>query len=115
MAEVINLYLRSRNSYRAFREVLVCHNTIRDYFGKNGLAGGAKECERTIKNVFCSLNDGHRDCFISFGEIHIKPGLQYQGKYALGNAQNTTGPVPAKTILAVTINPSLTHQLLSLD
>ena len=108
MAEAINLYLRSRNSYRAFRKVLVlrCCNTIRHYFGKNGLAGGAKECERTIKNVFCSLNDGQRDCFISFNEIHIKPGLQYQGKYVLGNAQNTTGPVPAKTILAVMINPS---------
>ena len=49
MAEAIHLYLRSRNSYRALRELLVlpCRNTIGlcDYFGKNGLAGGANECE----------------------------------------------------------------------
>ena len=108
MAEAINLYLRSRNSYRALRELLVlaCRNTICDYFGKNGLAGGANECERTIKNVFSSLNHEQRNCFISFDEIHIKPGLQYQGKYVFGNAQNTDKPVPAKTIVPVMINPS---------
>ena len=43
---------------------------------------------------------------MTFDEIHIKPGLQYQGKYVLGNAQNTTDPIPANTILAVMINPS---------
>ena len=47
MAEAIHFYLRSRNSYRALRQLLVlpCRNTICDYFGKNGLAGGANECE----------------------------------------------------------------------
>ena len=108
MAEAINLYLRSRNSYRALRELLVlpCRNTICDYFGKNGIAGGIKECERTLKKVFSSLNHGQKNCFIYFDEIHIKPGLQYQGKYVFGNAQNTDTPVPAKTILAIIINPS---------
>lgn len=108
MAEAINLYLRSRNSYRALWELLVlpCCNTICDYFGKNGIAGGIKECERTLKKVFSSLNHGQKNCFISFDEIHIKPGLQYQGKYVFSNAQNTDTPVPAKTILAIMINPS---------
>ena len=43
---------------------------------------------------------------MSFDEIHIKPGLQYQGKYVLGNAQNKSEIVPAKNVLAVMINPS---------
>ena len=47
------------------------------------------------------------DCFVSFGEIHIKPGLQYQGKYALSNAQNTIEATSANTMLAVMINPSI--------
>ena len=101
MTDAINLYLRSRNSYRALREILLLpsRNTVCDYFGKHGLAGGAGECERTTKNVFSSLNDGQKDCFLTFDEIHIKPALQYQGKYVLGNAQNTTDPIPANTIL----------------
>ena len=85
--------------------VLPSRNTICNYFGKHGLAGGAIECERTINNVFLSLHDGQKDCFVSFDEIHIKPGLQYQGKYVLGYAQNTEEPVPANTILALMINP----------
>ena len=105
MADAINLYLRSRNSYRALREILFLpsHNTVCGYFGKHGQAGGALECERTIKNVFSSLNDGQKDCFLSLDEIHVKPGLQY---HVLRNAQNTREPIPAKTILAVMINSS---------
>lgn len=83
MAEAINLYLKSRNSFRALRELLVlpCSKTICDYFGKSGIAGSMKECERALKKVFSSLNQGEKSCFISFDEIHIKPGLQYQGRY----------------------------------
>ena len=74
MADTINLYLRSRNTYRALRELLVLpsRNTICDYFGKCGLVDGLKECERTLRNVFSSFNEGQKDCFISFDEIHIK-------------------------------------------
>ena len=80
MTESINLYLRSRNSYRAFREILVlpCRNAICDYFGKQGLSGSAQKCERTVRKVFFALNEGQKDCFITFDEIHVKPGLQYQ-------------------------------------
>ena len=108
MADAIHLYLRSRNSYRALRKMLVlpCRNTVRDYFGKRGLVGGSNECKRTVHNDFSTFNDGQKDCYISFDEIHVKPGLQFQGKYVLGNALNTNEPLPAKTILAVMINPS---------
>ena len=64
MTEAINLYLRSRNSYKEIL-VLPCRNTICDYFGKQGLSGGAQECERTVK-VFSALNEGQKDCFVTF-------------------------------------------------
>ena len=35
------------------------------------------------KQLFDSLNEDQKTCFISFDEIHIKPGLHYQGKYIL--------------------------------
>ena len=76
MTETINLYLRSQNSYRALSELLVLptRNTIFDYFGKLGQAGSLDECVKTVKKVFESLNEGQRKSFISFDEIHIKPG-----------------------------------------
>ena len=41
MAHAVNLYLRSRNAYTTLRELLVlpCPKTIRDYFGKQCIAG----------------------------------------------------------------------------
>ena len=96
MTDAINLYLRSRSSYRALRELLdlPCRNTIYEYFGKLGLAGSLDECERTVKRVFESLNEGERNCFITFDEIHIKPGLYYPGRYVLGDALNQDSPCP---------------------
>ena len=107
MAHAVTLYLRSRNAYTALRELLVlpCRNTIYEYFGKHGLASGLIECERTLRNVFPCYNEGQKCCFISFDEMHIKPGLQYQGKYLIGNALNTDQPLPAKSVLASMINP----------
>ena len=60
MTGAINLYLRSRSSYRALRELLdlPCRNTK--------LAGSLDECNRTAKRVFETLNEGQRNCFISF-------------------------------------------------
>ena len=45
MTAAINLYLQSRSTYRALRELLVlpCRNTIYEYFGKLGLAGSLAE------------------------------------------------------------------------
>ena len=108
MLEAINLYLRSRSSYRALRELLIlpCPNTVRNYFGKYGLTGGAKECKAAVNNVFNSLEKGQKNCFLSFDEIHIKPALQYQGQHVLGNAANASEPTPANCMLALMINPS---------
>ena len=90
MTEAINLYL--------LRELLIlpCRNTIYEYFEKIGLACSLDECKRTVHTVFDSLNEGQKTRFISFHEIHIKPGLHYQGKYILGNALNNDSQVPAK-------------------
>ena len=63
------------------------------------------ECERTVKRVFESLNEGERNCFITFDEIHIKPGLYYQGRYVLGDALNQNSLCPATTMLALMVNP----------
>ena len=84
MSDAINLYLHSRNSYRALREILVLprSNTICNYFGKHGPAGGTIECERTINNVFLSLNDGQKDSFVSFDEIHTRFAIP--GKICVG-------------------------------
>ena len=51
MTEAINLYLRSRNSYRALSELLVLptRNTIFDYFGKLGQAGSWMSVLRPLK------------------------------------------------------------------
>ena len=100
--------LKKQEQLQGLRVILVlpCANTVRDYFGKYELTGGAQECEKTVKTVFSALNDGQKDCFLSFDEIHIKPGLQYQGKYVVGNAVNTSEPTPANAVLAIMINPS---------
>ena len=86
MMEAMNLYLRSRSTYRALRDLLVLpsRNIIYEYFGRMGLAGSLEDSDKTVKSVFESLNEGQRNCFISFDEIHIKPGLRYQGKYVPG-------------------------------
>ena len=108
MTEAINLYLRSRNSYRALSELLVLptRKTIFDYFEKLGQAGSLDECVKTVKKIFLSLNEGQRKSFISFDEIHIKPGLHYQGKYVLGEAVNQDSHCPATKFLVIMVNPS---------
>ena len=76
-----------------------CRNTIYEHFGKIRLAGSSDECERAVHAVFDSLNEGQKTCFISFDEIHIKPGLHYQGKYILGKALNSDSQLPANSML----------------
>ena len=54
MKESINIFLRSRNSYRAIRELVVLRHekTIKSYFGKLGSPGSLSECASVIKTVF---------------------------------------------------------------
>ena len=109
MKDSINLYLRGRSSYKELRKHLVLPNpkTLLKYFGKLGIAGAEEECKKTIQRVFSTMSEEKRSCFISFDEIHIRPGFQYQGKYMFGEAQNTQDPsCPATKVLAVMVNPS---------
>ena len=76
------------------------------YFGKYGLTGGSQECEKTVKTVFNALNDEQKDYFLYFDEIHIKPGLQYQGKHVSENALNTSVPTAGNFMFAAMSNPS---------
>ena len=107
MMEAIDLYLQSRNTYRALRELLALptRNNIYKYFGKLGLAGSQEDSNKTVKNVFEALNEKQRQWYISFDEVHIKPGFHYQGKYVLGNAMNTDTDCPAMTMLGFMVNP----------
>ena len=85
MKDAIDLYLRSRSSYNALRKLLVLpnRNTLLNYFGKLGVAGAEEECSSTIKKVFSALSERQKSCFLSFDEIHIKPGYSLQGRFRL--------------------------------
>ena len=107
MIEAMNLYLRSRSSYRELRKKLnlPCRNTLYKFFGNIGIPGGLKECGRTLDEVFKSLNNGQKQCFLSFDEISVKASINYQGKYIMGNSFNKAED-PATSMLAVMVNPS---------
>ena len=66
MLAPISLYLTSRNSYKASREILLlpCGNAVRNYFEKYGLNGGNKKYEKTFKTIFNSLNYGKQILYI---------------------------------------------------
>ena len=51
MMKAIDLYLRSRNIYRALRVLLVLpsRNIIYEHFGKLGLAGSLEDSNKTVK------------------------------------------------------------------
>ena len=107
ISEACNLYLRSRNAYRALRTILILPNerTLRDFFGKFGSAGDASECIQAVNDVFSALDDIHKKIvFISADEIYVKPAIRYRGGHVIGFAQNQETPMPAKTVLAFMIN-----------
>lgn len=105
--EAINLFLRSRNAYRALRTILIlpCENTVRSFFGKFGIAGSEQECIQVVSDVFSSLdNECDKHVFISADEIYVLPTIRLRASHVLGFAQNKDTPVPAKTVLALMIN-----------
>ena len=59
ISEAANLFLRSRNAYRALRVILIlpCKNTVRSFFGKFGTAGSEAECIQVVSDVFLSLDN----------------------------------------------------------
>ena len=106
MRESINLYLRSRNAYDALRYLLVLphERTIKNYFGKLGSADSVAECSTVTRNVFEKLEGVERHCKILVDEIHIKPGIQYQGGHLIGFSADQPDKA-AKSVLALMIAP----------
>lgn len=108
MKEAINLYLRSRNCYNALRETLALpgRKTISSYFGKLGDPAAIEECKSVITQVFSTLTELEKICFIQVDEIHIKPSIRYQGGHILGYSVDDTSKA-AKTVLAMMITPMM--------
>ena len=106
LSEAANLYLRSRNAYRALRLILILphEKTLHSFFGKFGSAGNAGECVQAIIDAFSTLEDHEKFVFISADEIYVKPAIRYRGGNVIGFAQNHDTPTPAKTVLAAMIN-----------
>ena len=107
ISEAVNLFLRSRNAYRALRTILIlpCENTVRSFFGKFGTAGSEQECIQVVSDVFSSLdNEWDKHVFISADEIYVTPTIRLRANHVLGYAQNRDTPVAAKTVLALMIN-----------
>ena len=70
MREAINLYLRICNAYSAARDLLLF---------SLGSPESIFECSAIVENVFRKLIGIERWCKILVDEIHINPGVQYQG------------------------------------
>ena len=91
ISEAVNLYLRSRNAYRALKIILVLphEKTLRRFFGKFASAGDAGECNKAIHDVLSTLEKDHtKFVFISADEIYVKPAIRYIGGHVIGFAQN---------------------------
>ena len=56
------------------------------------------KCKRTVHNTFSTFNDGQTDCYISFDEIHVKPGLQFQNIVCSDRDTATSLPASEFTI-----------------
>ena len=71
MSDAINLFLRSRNAYKALRSLLVlpCVKTIHSFFSKFGSAGNENERVQAVSDVFASLEEQEKCVFISADEI----------------------------------------------
>ena len=90
--EAINLYQRSRNAYNAARDLLVLPHgkTIKKYFGKLGSPDSLTECPSVVEKVFEKLVGMERCSKIIVDEIHIKPGVHYQGGHLIGFSAGPT-------------------------
>ena len=109
MQMAVELMLRSRNCYKALRDILALPSikTIKSYFGKLGSPDSLRKCSEDISNVFSKLNGFEKYCFITADEIHVKPSLQFQKDKIIGFTADVDEPCVAKTVLAVMINPSM--------
>ena len=102
----MNLFLRSRNAYKALRQLLILPSdkTLRGYFGKLGSSGSAEECKLVVQRIFDPLEDNKTFCYITADEIYVKPSIRYRANHIIGFAVDQEEPCPAKTILALMVN-----------
>ena len=76
------------------------------YFGKLGTMQSIQDCRTVVTNVMSQLRGVERHCKILLDEIHIKPGVQFQGGHIIGFSCDEPDK-PAKTVLALMIAPLL--------
>ena len=91
ISETVNLFLRSRNAYRALRNdlILPCENTVRSFFRNFGTACSEQECIQVVRDVFWSLeHDWDKHVFVSADEIYVTPSIRFRASHVLGFAQN---------------------------
>ena len=104
----MSIFLRGRGAYEAVRELLIFPHkrTIKRFFGKLGTRGSIDECTAVIRTVFGKVKSTQKHCKILLDEIHIRPGVQYQGGHLFGFSVDKPDR-PAKTILALMVAPLL--------
>lgn len=104
--DALEIFLRSRNAYRALRDYLIlpCDRTLKSYFGKLGAAGSSGECKAVITNVFSQLEGLDKCCYITADEIYVKASVRYRAGHIVGLGVDQDPPRPAKTILAFMVN-----------
>ena len=102
----LEIFLRSRNAYKALREYLIlpCDRTLKSYFEKLGSTGSSQECKAVISNVFSSLEGLDRCCFITADEIYVKASIRYRAGHIIGLGVDQDPPSPARTVLAFMVN-----------
>ena len=61
-------------------------NIIKNFFGTLGDPGDVADCKNTMSQVLSKLTHKERYCKILVDEIHIKPGIRYQGNHIIGFA-----------------------------
>ena len=105
----LNIFLRSRSAYKVIREILVLPSEkhLKSSFGKLNTPDSLNECKDVIQKVFSGLIDTQTLCYVTADEIYIKPEIRFRGNHIVGMSVNEDTPSPAKTILALMINPIL--------
>ena len=84
--EALEIFLRSRNAYRALRDYLIlpCDKTLKSCFGKFGSTGNSEECKSSVGNVFSELDGQENYCFITADEIYVKAAVRYRPRKRSG-------------------------------
>ena len=97
----LEIFLRSRNAYKALREYLIlpCDRTLKSYFGNLGSTGSSQECKAVISNVFSSLEGLDRCCFITADEIYVKASIRYRAGHIIGLELIKTHPAQQELFL----------------